>query len=190
MIRALRHRLVRRLAACLLAGAVVPGSGAASDGQPAADPENPATAVVKSALPQELISLMPFGRKFKGIAIPTYAGDRLKSVMTADSITRVDERHLDLVNLVVQVYNSSGDPETTISMDEAAYDLVAGELASKTPSTIRQPRFTMTGDKMTFETVNQVARLTGNVHLVVPDAGRLTSGFNLPGTAPTKTDTP
>jgi SAM-dependent methyltransferase len=44
--------------------------------------------------------------------------------MNADSVIRVDEQYLNLMNLVVQVYNSEGKPDTTISMEEAAFDLV------------------------------------------------------------------
>ncbi len=152
--------------------------------------EKPAEEAVKSALPPELTDHMPVGREFKGVAIPSYTHDKLKSVMTADSVVRVDERFLDLFNLVVHVHNAEGKPETTISMDEAAYDLVAGELRSKTPSTIEQPRFTMTGDTMTFQTGSQVARLVGNVRLVVPDAGQIAPNFGFPGAQAAKTETP
>lgn len=147
---------------------------------------------VKSALPPELTERMPIGREFKGVAIPSYTGDKLKSVMTAETVVRVDERYLDLFKLVVKVYNGEGEPDTTISMDEAAYDLVAGELTSKTPSTIKQPRFTMTGDKMIFLTDSRVARMVGNVRLLVPDAGKLAPDFGLPGAKPAagKTQTP
>ncbi len=145
---------------------------------------------VKGALPAELTASFPIGRVFKGVAIPSYTDDALKSVMTADSVIRVDEQYLDLVNLVVHVYNSQGEPETTISMDEASYDLVIGELASKTPSRIEQPRFTMTGDKMTFQADTQIARLIGNVKVIVPDAGDLAPGFGVPAAATAATDTP
>ena len=135
---------------------------------------------VKSALPAELTAQFPIGREFKGLAIPSYTNDVLKSVMRADSVIRVDEQFLDLINLTVQAYNSAGEPETTISMDEASYDLVTGELASKTPSRIEQTRFTMTGDKMTYQTNSQVARLIGNVKLVVPDVGEISPGLGIP----------
>ena len=138
---------------------------------------------VKGALPDELTANFPIGRIFTGVAIPAYTDDALKSVMTADSVIRVDEQYLDLVNLIVHVYNDAGEPETTISMDEASYDLVIGELASKTPSRIEQPRFTMTGDKMTFHSGTQVARLIGNVKVIVPDVGELAPGFGIPGAA-------
>lgn len=190
MLRTLQHPV---FAAILLACFASPGfaeeTGKATGrakGQRAAKAGAAAEAeeAVKSALPSELTDRMPIGREFKGVAIPSYAGDKLKSVMTADTVVRVDERHLDLFNLVVKVYNGEGEADTTISMEEAAYDLVAGELTSKTPSEIRQPRFTMTGDKMIFLTDSRVARMVGNVRLLVPDAGKLAPDFGLPGAKP------
>ncbi len=149
-----------------------------------------AAAAMKSALPTELTRHFPIGREFKGVAIPSYEGDRLKSVMNADSVTRVNEQFLDLKNLVVHIYNSEGEADTTISMEEAAYDLNAGELASKTPSKIDQPRFTMTGDKMIYQTESQVARMVGNVLVIVPDAKNMAPDFGFPGMAPAPKKTP
>jgi hypothetical protein len=149
-----------------------------------------AATAVKSALPTELTRHFPIGREFKGVAIPSYEGDRLKSVMNADSVTRVSEQFLDLQNLVVHIYNSEGEADTTISMEEAAYDLIAGELASKTPSKIEQSRFTMTGDKMIYQTESQVARIVGNVLVIVPDAKNMAPDFGFPGVAPAAKKTP
>ncbi len=146
--------------------------------------------VVKSALPPELTEYFPIGRKFLGVSVPSYTENQIKSVLTADSITRIDQKFLDLENLNVRIYNSSGDPETLISMDEAEYDLLTGELSSKTPSTIEQPRFIMTGDKMTFNTETEIARMIGNVRLIVPDAGKVMSNFGFPGEMPAENDTP
>jgi hypothetical protein len=158
------------------------GKGAkGAKGAGGTDEMDSAGEVLRSALPPELTDHFPIGRTFGGVAIPSYTGEKLKSVMTADTVTRVDERFLDLVNLVVKVYNNAGEHEATIAMDEAAYDLVADELTSKTPSTIEQPRFTMTGDTMIFQNQTQVARLVGNVRLVVPDASRIAPDFGLPG---------
>jgi hypothetical protein len=185
MLRPLQFPMV---AAILLASFASPGF-AEESGKAPARPKGPRAAgaaakageAVKSALPPELTERMPIGREFKGVAIPSYTGDKLKSVMTADTVVRVDERHLDLFNLVVKVYNGEGEADTTISMDEAAYDLVVGELTSKTPSKIQQPRFTMTGDTMIFLTDSRVARMVGNVRLLVPDAGKLAPDLGLPG---------
>lgn len=145
-----------------------------------APPEAQAGELLKSALPPEIAALFPIGREFKGVAIPTYNGsDLIKAVMRADSVLRVDEQFIDFLNLTVHVYNSKGEPETVITMPEAAYDILIGELASKTASRIEQPRFTVTGDKMVLETRTQVSRLVGNVILVVPDVGKLAPDMGL-----------
>ncbi len=145
--------------------------------------EGAAEQAVRSALPPEMTRYFPIGSVFTGVSIPSYERDRLKSVLTSKTVTRVDEKYLDLHQLIIFVYNSEGQPETTISMDDAAYDLVEGVLTSKTPSTIEQPRFTMTGDTMTFQTDSQIAKLTGNVRLVVPDAGAIAPDLGFPGGA-------
>ena len=142
-----------------------------------------ANRVMQAALPANLTNLFPIGREFKGVAIPTYDDIRLKSVMNADSIIRINDQFLDLTNLVILVYNGAGEPETTISMAEAAYDLTIGVLTSKTPSEIKQPRFTMTGDKMIFDSNTQVSVLEGNVRVVVPNAGKMIPQFGIPGMA-------
>lgn len=148
---------------------------------PTPSAEAKAGGVLQQALPSQLTSLFPIGRPFLGVAIPSYDGTKLKSVMNADSIIRVDDQFLDLVNLVIHVYNGAGEPETTISMDEAVYDLTIGLLTSKTPAKIEQPRFTMTGDEMIFDSNTQVSELEGNVRVVVPNAGKMMPTFGLPG---------
>lgn len=184
MLRALQFPVVAAILLGSFASPVFAEETGKAPGRPKGQGTAKAGAAVKSALPPELTDRMPIGREFKGVAIPSYTGDKLKSVMTADTVVRVDERHLDLFNLVVKVYNGEGEADTTISMEEAAYDLVIGELTSKTPSTIKQPRFTMTGDKMIFLTDSRVARMVGNVRLLVPDAGKLAPDFGLPGAKP------
>lgn len=137
---------------------------------------------VAAALPPELTEMFPIGREFRGVAIPTYTKDVLSTVMRSDSITRIDEQYLDLKNLIISIYNGAGEAETTITMARASYDLVIGELVSKTPSKIEQPKFTMTGKKMTFKTQTQVSLLEGNVKLVVPDVSGITPDFGFSGT--------
>jgi hypothetical protein len=195
-MRLFSHRTFVNVVGILLLGAFVAAMGQEAE-RPRKGGKNKekraqreAAAAVKSALPTELTQHFPIGREFKGVAIPSYEGDRLKSVMNADSVTRVNEQYLDLMNLVVHIYNSEGEPDTTISMEEAAYDLIAGELASKTPSKIEQPRFTMTGDKMIYQTESQVARMVGNVVVIVPDAKNMAPDFGFPGMAPAAKKTP
>ncbi len=150
----------------------------------AEEEEEVAASILQNAVPDELTSIFPIGGTFKGVAIPSYEEETLQSVMRADTITRIDERFLDLTNLLITIYSGGEEGNTTIFMEEAAYDLVLGTLSSKTPARIEQPQFTMTGDVMTFDTRAQVSRLEGNVKVIVPDASALApaTGFPIPTT--------
>ncbi|MDA8632654.1 LPS export ABC transporter periplasmic protein LptC [Verrucomicrobiales bacterium] len=133
-----------------------------------------------SALPAEITSAFPIGREFVDVSIPSYEEDTLKSVMTANSITRINDQYLELINLVISVYNAEGEVDTTIHMDEAAYDLTTQTLQSKTPARIEQPRFTMSGDTLTFDTKSQFSRLEGNVVVIIPDVGNAFPVLGMP----------
>ncbi len=140
-----------------------------------------AESVVNSALPPELAEMFPIGREFKGVSIPSYTEDVLKSVMTASLVKRVSEEYLDLSDLVVKVYSGEGEgekrTETIIRMAEAEYHLLDGRLISKTKSYIVQPEFTMEGKQMIFETSTQNMKMIGDVLVIVPDAGNFTPDF-------------
>ena len=133
-----------------------------------------------SALPAEITSAFPIGREFVDVSIPSYEEDTLKSVMTANSITRINDQYLELINLVISVYNAEGEVDTTIHMDEAAYDLTTQTLQSKTPARIEQPQFTMSGDTLTFDTKSQFSRLEGNVVVIIPDVGNAFPVLGMP----------
>jgi len=137
----------------------------------------------RGPLSAELTSLFPVGREFRGVSIPSYTETSLKSVLKADLITRIDETHLELTNLVIHLYNGSAEAETTIRMDLALYHIALGDLVSQTPAKIEQARFTMTGDTMIFNTETQISRLVGDVRVVVPDAKQMAPAmpFGLPG---------
>lgn len=164
-------------AGVLLDSASLPG---AEEG--AEKTEAVAGSVLRDALPEEMATIFPVGRTFTGVAIPSYEGDRLQSVMRARTITRVDERHLDLADLVITLLSGGEDGETTVFMEEAVYDLALGILTSKTPARIEQKQFTMTGETMTFDTRAQASRLVGTVKVIIPDASALapTMGFPVP----------
>lgn len=142
------------------------------------DAEAMAGSILQNSLPEEMNTILPIGRTFYGVAIPSYDDDVLQSVMRADTVTRVNKRRLNLSNLLITVH--SGSEKTTIFMEEAVYDLVLGTLRSRTPARIEQPQFTMTGDTMTFDTRRQVSRLRGNVKVVVPDANALAPNLGFP----------
>ncbi|MCK5923590.1 MAG: LPS export ABC transporter periplasmic protein LptC, partial [Methylococcales bacterium] len=120
-------------------------------------------------LPKELGELFPIGRVFGNVEIPNYEEDSLESVMKAETVKRISQDHVDFTDLIFFFYDSSGRPTTSIQMDKAQYHLGTGILTSKTPANIEQERFTMRGDKMTFETDSHLAQLEGDVKMLIFD---------------------
>ena len=172
--------------AVLLSGAVFSLYSDESEEESATEEQKEAMAnsILQNALPDELTTIFPVGRTFSGVAIPSYEEEKLQSVMRAATITRINERYIDLTELVITIYSGGEESQTTIFMEEAAYDLALGTLRSKTPARIEQEQFTMTGETMTFDTRAQVSRLVGNVKVIIPDASALapTMGFPIPTT--------
>ncbi len=127
-----------------------------------------AQTVMQKALPPELAQLFPIGRIFKGVVIPSYGDDSaIESVMNSAIVTRVSKDYIDFTDLVIFFYNSGEEPETSIQMDQAQYNLESGILTSRTPAKIEQKQFTMRGDKMTFEAESRLAELIGNVRMLI-----------------------
>ena len=128
-------------------------------------------------IPKDVAALFPMGRVFTGVKIPSYSDDNLKSVLEADTITRLNRAFLNLTNVVIKVYDNDGEVESTVKMKEARYDLARQELKSTTPARIDHEKFIMTGDQIGFDTKNDITRLRGNVRVVVPKATQFTGNL-------------
>ena len=123
--------------------------------------------VQEGSIPIGIEKMFPVGRTFFGVRIPSYTGDQLDSVVTTEVMKRVDEEHVDMETLVIQVY-SEGQPDTKIMMDKAIYDMEEDKLTSRqTPPEILHSQFKMVGDKMTFDREARVGHMIGNVKMTI-----------------------
>lgn len=132
-----------------------------------------------TAIPAQMAELFPVGRTFEGVKIPSYSDDVLKTILEADTITRVDQTYLDLTNLVIKVYNADGVVESTVKMKEAQYHMITGQLLSKTPARVDHDKFVMTGEVMGYDSTREVSTMTGKVKVVIPNAREFTGNFGM-----------
>jgi Lipopolysaccharide-assembly, LptC-related len=131
------------------------------------------------AIPPEMTDFFPVGRTFKGVKIPSYTDHVLKSVLEAETITRIDEAYLDITNLTIKSFNPAGEVDSTVKMDKAQYDLKSRQLTSKTEATVKHEKFVMTGDQMGYDTERDVSTMKGRVKVVVPNARKFTGNFGM-----------
>ncbi len=123
--------------------------------------------------PPSLGALFPVGRAFRGVKIPSYAGDILNSIVVAQTMVRVDEEHLEMRQLEITLFGrSSAEQDTTITTDLGVYDLNNETLTSRSKAFIeRDNEFTMVGDRMIFNGKTQEGRLVGNVKMRIIKIG-------------------
>jgi hypothetical protein len=115
--------------------------------------------------------ILPEGRSLKGVKFPSYAGDRLSSLMTAITMKRLDEKHLDMAELRITMYAKPGEKDTLISTERGIYDLEKEEITSDKRTRIEQEGvFDLEGDDMIFDAVTQKGKMTGNVRMLLYQA--------------------
>lgn len=118
--------------------------------------------------PPAIGALFPIGRKFRGVKIPSYSGDILNSVVTADTMVRVDDEHMEMNALVITLFGDADGDDTIITTQRGVYDLKSESLTSRSKAYItREGQFDMVGDRMIFNGATQEGRLIGNVQMKI-----------------------
>ncbi|MFK5922948.1 MAG: hypothetical protein QM496_12285 [Verrucomicrobiota bacterium] len=139
-------------------------SAAAKKSQTKAD----GTAEVAKGPNIDIGKILPEGRSLKGVKLPKYTGDRLSSLMTAITMKRLDDKHLDMEELRIIMYAKPGETDTLISTERGIYDLEKKEITSDTRTRIEQEgRFDLEGDQMVFDAVTQKGKMTGRVKMLL-----------------------
>ncbi|MCF6310878.1 MAG: hypothetical protein L3J39_00350 [Verrucomicrobiales bacterium] len=112
--------------------------------------------------------ILPKGRSLRGVKLPSYSGDRLSSLMTATTMKRLDDKHLDMQDLRIIMYAKPGEADTLISTDRGIYNLEKEEITSDTRTRIEQEGvFDLEGDNMIFDAVTQKGKMTGDVKMLL-----------------------
>lgn len=112
--------------------------------------------------------ILPKGRSLRGVKLPSYSGDRLSSLMTATTMKRLDEKHLDMQDLRIIMYAKPGGKDTLISTDRGIYDIEKEEITSDTRTRIEQEGvFDLEGNDMIFDAVTQKGKMTGDVKMLL-----------------------
>lgn len=113
------------------------------------------------------LSDVPLNEPVNGLVIPQYSPEgELLSQFKAGSAKRVDEQHIELTDLKIEIHNDDG---TTfhVQMPSAVFDLETRILTSNSPTQIRREGFVIDGDAAEFHTKTRFGRMTGNVKMVI-----------------------
>ena len=186
----------RGILACVAAALLCGGAPTALRGQvagEAASPpaDRPAASVapenarlgkkLKKALDSDDSRPTPGAKKLKEIPFPLSPGDdanRLKipemstggnllSQLMAAKATRLDNEHVQMHEMNLDLYHPDGKEDFHIIMPTSVFNLHTRVITSDDPVTVRTQDFELTGEKMEFNTVDRTGKLIGKVRMLI-----------------------
>lgn len=140
-----------------------------SKGAPSPPKETvPVDADAKQGGPAPLAIPLVQGFDSFGLSIPDHdAEGRLRSLFVIGSISRVDDRNVEIRESFLETYAEDGSPEFSLELPKAVLDRFTRVLVSETPVTLRKPEFELSGASLEFNTVTKGGGLGGPVQMTI-----------------------
>lgn len=154
------------LIALLLAGGLhgEDKAKAASKGKPkAAEPEKGVGGL------ESIGNLIQEGVRSTDVRNPGFDDGRRTSFVEADSMIRQPGNKLYGEGVVIHLYKEEPKDNVRVDLKTATYHMDTKMLTSEDRSKVSRADFEISGDKMSFDTINSHGIMTGNVHVVIND---------------------
>ncbi len=123
---------------------------------------------------------LPIGDKSMRLKIPSF-GDtgQMLSQLMAMQAKRIDADHMELQGTKIDLNQADGKSDYHIEIPTSIFNLKTRIITSDQPVVIRTQEFELTGEKMSFNTVEKSGELLGNVHMVIHNLKK-TAGVTSP----------
>ncbi len=118
-------------------------------------------------------SLIPEGVKKVNVKIPGFDQGRPSSLVTADTMTRVNPNELYAEGVVIHLYGKEPKSNMRVDMKTATYHLDTKILVSDDRSKVTRSDFTVEGDHVVYDTTTSKGTMKGNVHMVIYNASSM-----------------
>jgi lipopolysaccharide assembly outer membrane protein LptD (OstA) len=117
---------------------------------------------------------LPIGQEAKGLVLPDYDTDgKLRARFEAGTAKRVDADRIVFASLKMTTYTPEETPDLSIDMPESTLHMGTRVISSENRTTITRSDFSISGDKMTFDTNSRQGTLVGNVKMVITGTSTL-----------------
>ena len=147
---------------------------------------------LKKALDSDQAKPTLAGKKAKPIQFPLGVGDpanrikipetdqggRLLSQLLAARATRVDNEHVQMSEMNLDLYHPDGKEDFHIIMPTSTFNLQTRIISSEEPVTVQTQDFELTGEKMEFNTVDRTGKLMGKVRMLIHNLKQVAGGPN------------
>lgn len=113
--------------------------------------------------------MIPLGFVNKNVIVPSFSEGKPSSLLTADTLTRLDEERLSAEKVVVEIYAEDPAENLRVDLKSAIYHMQDQILRSGERSLVARADFQMEGDTMVFDTANSIGSMKGHVRTLIFD---------------------
>lgn len=113
--------------------------------------------------------MIPQGFVNKDVVVPSFKEGKRSSLLTAETLTRLDDERLAAEKVVVEIYAEDPTENLRVDLISAIYDMQEKVLRSGERSRVSRADFEMEGDSMVFNTVNSIGSMKGRVRTLIFD---------------------
>ena len=111
---------------------------------------------------------LPIGQEAKGLVLPDYdTNGKLRARFEAGTAKRVDAERILFSTLKMTTYTPEEQPDLSIEMPQSTLHMTSRVISSEERTTITRADFSISGDKMSFDTNSRQGTLVGNVKMVI-----------------------
>ena len=104
----------------------------------------------------------------KTLRLPEYGlSGQLLSFLKAATVKRLDENHLQMDSMFIDLYKPDGQLDFSIDLPTSSFNTKTRIIASVDPVTITSPQFVLTGDRLKFDTYTREGQLLGHVTMKI-----------------------
>jgi hypothetical protein len=117
--------------------------------------------------------MIPAGTRNRQVRVPSFDGGKPTSLITADTLTRINETELFAEKMVIETYSPDPKQDLRVQLHTGTYHMEKKTLSSDERSKVSRSDFTIEGDSMVYDTVASQGRMVGRVVMVIHDSSTL-----------------
>jgi len=115
--------------------------------------------------------MIPLGLVNSNVSVPAFENGKPSSLLTAASLTRLDDERLSAETVVVEIYGKTPKENLRVDLKSAVYHMSDQILRSGERSRVSRADFQMEGDSMVFDSANSIGSMKGRVRTLIFDTG-------------------
>lgn len=117
--------------------------------------------------------MIPLGFVNQDVTVPSFKEGKPASLLTARTLTRLDEDRMSAETVVVEMYGETPAENMRVDLKSAVYHMGDQILRSGERSRVARTDFEMEGDSMVFDTAHSIGSMKGRVRTLIFDTSVL-----------------